>query len=132
MTRKLLLVIGLAILGGCLVAGTAGAGSGSIVGTGENGVTVNLPDGQDLDQVQVLPQCSNLADDDGDGVKDLADPDCTGPLDATESGTSGVPTPPSPTTTTPTTPTTTTPAPTGDGGQGTDDGGSRAIRPPAR
>jgi murein DD-endopeptidase MepM/ murein hydrolase activator NlpD len=124
MRRKLLLAIGLAILGGCLVAGTAGAGSGSVVGTGEAGVTINLPDGQNLDQVQVLPQCSNLADDDGDGIKDLADPDCTGPLDATESGTTGVPTTPAPPTTTPAPPTTTTPS-----GPGGDQGGSGGNTP---
>ena len=91
MRSKLLLIVGLAVLGACVVAGTAGAGGGSVVGVGEGGVQINIPDGGDLDQVQVLPQCSNTADDDGDGITDLADPDCTGPLDATESGTSGVP-----------------------------------------
>jgi len=97
MRRKLLLTVGLAILGACVVAGSA-VGQGGVVGVGEGGVEIDLPNGQNLDDVQVLPQCSNLADDDGDGVKDLADPDCTGPLDATESGTSGVPapTPPAP------------------------------------
>ncbi len=67
-------------------------GQGSAVGIGESGVEINLPDGQDLEQLEALPQCSNVADDDGDGLTDLQDPDCTAPLDATESG-SGAPEP---------------------------------------
>ncbi|MET0927037.1 MAG: lytic murein transglycosylase [Solirubrobacterales bacterium] len=158
MKSKLLLIVGLAVLGACVVAGTAGAGSGSVVGVGEGGVEINIPNGGNLDQVQVLPQCSNTADDDGDGITDMADPDCTGPLDASESGTSGTPTPPSSTTTTtPEQPTTTSPettttspetttpepetgstgpggavGPTGDGGRGvgglTDSGESKPGR----
>jgi murein DD-endopeptidase MepM/ murein hydrolase activator NlpD len=107
MRRKLLLIVGLAVLGGCVAAGSAGAGS--VVGVGEDGVQIDIPDGQNLDQVQVVPQCSNSADDDGDGLTDLADPDCSGALDATESGSSGVPTaPPSTTTQTPSTDSSTT------------------------
>ncbi len=85
-----------------MAAATAGAGNGSVVGVGEGGVQIDIPDGGNLDDVQVLPQCSNTSDDDGDGVTDLGDPDCTGPLDATESGSSGVPEPPEPTPTPPT------------------------------
>ena len=103
MRSKLLLIISLAVLGACIAAGSAGAGS--IVGVGEGGVQIDIPDGGNLDQVEVLPQCSNNTDDDGDGIADLADPDCTGPLDATESGTSGAQT--SATTTTPPSSTTT-------------------------
>ncbi len=91
MRRKLLLTIGLAILGVSVVAGSA-TGQG-VLGTGEGGVDINLPNGGNLPEVP-LPQCSNLADDDGDGITDLADPDCSSPLDASESGTSGVPAPP--------------------------------------
>jgi hypothetical protein len=98
------------VLGASVVAGTA-SGSDSLLGVGEGGVQINLPNGQNLGNLQALPQCSNLADDDGDGLKDLADPDCTGPLDATESGTAAPP----PTTTT-TAPSTTTGG--GDGNQG--------------
>ena len=98
MRRNFLLTLGLAILGMVVVAATAGAGGGSVVGVGESGVQIDIPDGGDLPQVDVLPQCSNLTDDDGDGVKDLSDPDCSGPLDATESGSSGVPAPPTETT----------------------------------
>src|SRR6187431_2748540 len=111
MKRKLLLVIGLAILGASLVAGSAGAGN-SVVGVGEGGVQIDIPDGGNLDEVQVLPQCSNTSDDDGDGVTDMSDPDCTGPLDGTESGSSGVPEPPAP-----------TPEPPTGGGSGGDSGG---------
>jgi murein DD-endopeptidase MepM/ murein hydrolase activator NlpD len=119
MRRKLSLIVGLAVLGICVVAGSAVAGgNGSVVGVGEGGVQINIPDGGNLDDVQVLPQCSNTADDDGDGVTDLADPDCSGALDATESGSSGVPAPPS-----------TTPEPPTGGGGGGGGGGSGGGEP---
>jgi hypothetical protein len=114
MRRRLLLTVGLAVLGASVAAGTA-TGDGSLLGVGDGGVQINLPNGANLGNLQVLPQCSNLADDDGDGLKDLADPDCTGPLDATESG-SGAPPP------TTTTPSTTTSG--GGGGGGGHGGGS--------
>ena len=116
MRRNFLLTLGLAILGLVVVAATAGAGGGSVIGVGESGVEINIPDGGDLPEVDVLPQCSNLTDDDGDGVKDLSDPDCSGPLDSTESGSAGVPT----------TPSEPTPSQPGGGGQGGggDNGGS--------
>jgi murein DD-endopeptidase MepM/ murein hydrolase activator NlpD len=115
MRRNLSLIVGLAVLGASVVAGSAAAGDGSIVGVGEGGVEINIPNGGNLEDVQVLPQCSNQADDDGDGLTDLADPDCSGALDASESGTSGVPAPP-----------TTTPEPPtgGGGGSGGGSGGS--------
>jgi hypothetical protein len=116
MRRNFLLTLGLAILGMVVVASTSVAGGDSIVGTGQSGVQINLPDGGNLPDVNVLPQCSNLVDDDGDGVTDLADPDCSGPLDSTESGTSGVPTTPEQ----PTTPS----SPSGGGGGTTGGGGS--------
>ncbi len=94
MRSKLLLVIALAILGITATAGgVSAAGGGSLIGVGESGVEINLPTGEDLDQLQVLPQCSNLADDDSDGITDLADPDCAGPLDPSESGTGAPATP---------------------------------------
>jgi Transglycosylase SLT domain len=119
MRSRLLLIVGLAVLGASIAAGTAGAGNGSLLGVGEGGVQINLPNGTNLNQLQVLPQCSNLADDDGDGLEDLGDPDCTGPLDATESGT-GAPPPP----TTPAPPTTTTPSGSAGGGAGGNSAGS--------
>ena len=42
-----------------------------MVGVGEGGVQIDIPDGGNLEDVQALPQCSNLADDDGDGVPDV-------------------------------------------------------------
>jgi hypothetical protein len=95
MRSKLYLAVALAALGASVVAATASAGSGSLLGVGESGVQIDLPDGQSLEEVEVVPQCSNTSDDDGDGLTDLDDPDCTGPLDATESG-SGAPPPPTP------------------------------------
>ena len=52
MRSKLLLIISLAVLGASIAAGTAGAGS--VVGVGEDGVQIDIPDGGNLDQVQVL------------------------------------------------------------------------------
>jgi murein DD-endopeptidase MepM/ murein hydrolase activator NlpD len=112
MRRRFLLAVGLAVLGGSVVGGTAAGDGGSLLGVGENGVQINLPNGQNLGNLQVLPQCSNLRDDDGDGLTDLADSDCTGPLDATESGSTPAP------------PTTTTQPPTTSGGSHGGGGGS--------
>ena len=107
-------MIGLAVLAACVVAGTAGAQGGDAGGGGQSGV-----------EAPALPQCSNEADDDADALTDVDDPDCSGPLDTTESGTIGPPeqpststttttttTPPSTTTTTPPSTTTTTTPPT--------------------
>ena len=98
MRRKLLLVFGLAVFAAVVVAGSVQAqtGQGGLLGTGQGDVDIDLPDGEDLDDLPVVPECANGADDDNDGVRDLSDPDCSGPLDATESGTNGVPEPPSP------------------------------------
>ena len=95
------------------MAGSAGAGN--VVGVGQTGVQIQLPNGGDVQDIQALPQCANLADDDGDGATDLSDPDCSGPLDSSEAGTTGTTSPPTTTTpdeTTTTTPETTTPAET--------------------
>ena len=95
-----------------VVAGSVYA-QGGLLGSGESGVDVQLPDGQDAG-IGPAPQCSNLSDDDGDGLTDVTDPDCSGgPLDSTESGTNGLPQPPTP-------PAPTPPLPGGDGGDGTD------------
>ena len=118
MRNKLPIAVALAVLGASVTAGTAGAGSGSLIGVGEGGVQINLPSGQNLQDLQLLPQCSNTADDDGDGLVDIGDPDCTGPLDATESG-SGAPT-----TTTPTEPADEPAAPGTGGSQGGGGGGN--------
>jgi transglycosylase-like protein with SLT domain/peptidase M23-like protein len=71
MTKKLLLTIALGAAMAIIAAGTA---TSITVGN----VQVNSPtDG-------VLPQCGNLSDDDGDGLVDLSDPGCSGPLDTSE------------------------------------------------
>jgi murein DD-endopeptidase MepM/ murein hydrolase activator NlpD len=84
----------------------------SIVGTGQDGVSINLPDGADLN---VLPACKNGQDDDGDGAPDYPkDPGCTGLTDNDESN----PPPGGTTTTTPGTTTTTPGTTTTTPGQG--------------
>jgi hypothetical protein len=120
MRRKLLLIVGLGVLAASLVAGTAVGQGGGVVGVGEGGVQIDIPGGENLEDVQVLPQCSNLADDDGDGITDMADPDCSGPLDGSESGSSGVPAPPEP-----------TPEPPTGGGGGGGGGGTEPAAPEA-
>ncbi len=87
MGRKLFLITVLVVIAAATVSAIASASS--IITTGQSGVSVNLPGGTQLPPVGTLPQCANLKDDDGDGLTDLADPDCSGPLDNTESGTSG-------------------------------------------
>jgi hypothetical protein len=70
MTKRLLLII---VMGGTLAV--IGAGTATSVPVG--GIEVEVPGG-------VLPACSNLGDDDGDGAVDLGDPGCSGPLDTSE------------------------------------------------
>ncbi len=73
MTRKLLVIIALGATLAIVAAGTAISGT---VGVGN--ATVTVPG------TEILPQCANLSDDDGDGLVDLADPGCSGPLDTSE------------------------------------------------
>src|SRR3954453_4314173 len=84
MGRKLFILAALAVIGAAVAAAVASASS--IISTDSSGVSVNLPGGTNLPPVGTLPQCSNLRDDDGDGLTDLADPDCSGPLDSSETG----------------------------------------------
>ncbi|HEU4980268.1 MAG TPA: hypothetical protein VFT14_03555, partial [Solirubrobacterales bacterium] len=71
MRRKLLFTIA---LGAALAIIAAGTATPVTVGGLEVNTTTD----------QVLPACSNLADDDGDGLVDLADPGCSGPLGSSE------------------------------------------------
>ena len=71
MTRKLLLIIALGVSLAIIAAGTA-----TSITVGNTQVT-SPTDG-------ALPACSNLNDDDGDGLVDLGDPGCTSPLDTSE------------------------------------------------
>ncbi len=75
MTRKLLLIIALGTTLAIIAAGTA------------TSVTVGSTQNSSTDAV--LPACSNLTDDDGDGLVDLKDPGCTSPLDTSESDSGG-------------------------------------------
>jgi hypothetical protein len=71
MTKKLLVTIALGAAMAIIAAGTA---TSLTVGDAQ----INSPtDG-------ALPACSNLNDDDGDGLVDLADPGCSGPLGTSE------------------------------------------------
>src|SRR5918994_1675646 len=112
MRQRLLLIVALAVMAAATVGGSVSAAP-SIVGTGQDGVSINLPNGEDLN---VLPACKNGQDDDGDGAPDYPkDPGCTGPTDNDESN----PPPGGTTTTTPGTTTTTpgtTPTTPGQGG----------------
>ncbi|HET8592645.1 MAG TPA: hypothetical protein VFL56_03205, partial [Solirubrobacterales bacterium] len=71
MRRKLLFTIA---LGAALAIIAAGTATSVTVGGLEVNTTTD----------EVLPACSNLADDDGDGLVDLADPGCSGPLGSSE------------------------------------------------
>ncbi len=88
MTRKLLVTIALGATFAIIAAGTAISGTISV-----GHIQVNKPDGQTTtDQTtttQIPTQCADLSDNDGDGLVDLSDPDCSGPLDTSESGSSG-------------------------------------------
>jgi murein DD-endopeptidase MepM/ murein hydrolase activator NlpD len=84
MRSKLSLTICLAAFAACVVAGTA-VGQDEVVGSGEGAVEIDLPDGEQLEDLESLPECSNLADDDADQLVDLDDPECTSPLDTSES-----------------------------------------------
>jgi hypothetical protein len=79
MGRKLLLILALGVLSAVVSAGT-GIASGGVPDTSTTGVSTNLPGGQNLP----LPACSNTRDDDSDGLVDLADPGCSGPVDDDE------------------------------------------------
>src|SRR5919108_562163 len=76
MRKKLLVIIA---LGSALAIVAAGSASSLQVGAGNVTVTVPGTGGGN-----VLPQCSDLSDNDGDGSVDLADPGCSGPLDGDE------------------------------------------------
>jgi Transglycosylase SLT domain len=73
MRNKLLVIIA---LGSALAIVAAGGASSDPVGT--DGLTVTAPG------PEVLPQCSDLSDNDGDGLIDLKDYGCTSPQDDDE------------------------------------------------
>src|SRR4051794_34844156 len=73
MTKKLLVIIALGASLAIVAAGTAISGTVSV-----GNAQVSVPG------TQVLPQCSNLSDDDGDGLVDLGDPGCSSAVDTSE------------------------------------------------
>jgi hypothetical protein len=75
MRKKLLVIIA---LGGALAIVAAGSASSLSVGSG--GLTTAPGTGGG----DVLPPCSDLSDNDGDGLVDLADPGCSSPADTDE------------------------------------------------
>src|SRR3954451_19382990 len=73
MTKKLLVIIALGASLAIVAAGTAISGTVSV-----GNAQVSVP------ATQVLPQCSNLSDDDGDGLVDIGDPGCSSAVDPSE------------------------------------------------
>src|SRR3954452_18238274 len=103
MRDKLALTIALTAFAVALGAGLAGASP--LVDTSGGSAQVNVPG---VTTVQVpLPACADGADNDGDGLVDLGDPDCTSSAGTSE-GTGPPPTTTPPPTSTTTTGTTTT------------------------
>src|SRR3954451_8596405 len=102
MRQKLALLLGLMVLAASVMLGVGAAGAKQVNVPGVGSVDVPLP------------VCANGADDDGDGLIDLADPGCTSSV-ATSEYNAPVPVPePVPATPEPTTPT----GPTGTTGGG--------------
>jgi hypothetical protein len=66
-------------------SGNAGGGGASGSGTGAAGCSGTTAQGVSCSLVTGNTQCSNGKDDDGDGLVDGFDPECTGPLDNDES-----------------------------------------------
>ena len=135
MRNRLVIALALGVLTAVLAAGAVGAQV-----NGPGGITVDVPGAADEVTQEVLPACSNTADDDGDGLADLGDPGCSGPTDGDETDVAPAPTTPTTPTvpadptvptdpTTPTDPTVpegtdpTTTTPEGSGPSGSDGGG---------
>ncbi|MDX6617398.1 MAG: hypothetical protein QOD60_2489, partial [Solirubrobacterales bacterium] len=74
MKRTLTLAIALGTALAVIAAGTASSVTLDLGG----GLAVHVPTGG------ILPQCSDLEDNNGNGLVDLQDPGCSGPLDTTE------------------------------------------------
>jgi Transglycosylase SLT domain len=83
MRKKLLVTLA---LGGALAIIAAGSASSLSLGTGDVQVTVPGTGGSTGGGgvTGALPACSNLSDDDGDGLVDMQDPGCSSPLDDSE------------------------------------------------
>jgi hypothetical protein len=92
MRNKIALIVALAsfLVVAALGAGMAGADSPSLGVTGVNG----LGEGAIVVPSLSAPACSNGSDDDGDGLVDMADPDCSSPQDTSEAPEPAAPTAP--------------------------------------
>jgi len=99
MRQKLALTVALAGFAVVTALGVGMAGADPSTGLGE-GRTANGIAGAPTLPAPAAPQCSNEADDDGDGTVDLEDPDCESAADASEEAEA----PPADETTTPSTP----------------------------
>src|SRR4029453_15950738 len=91
MTKKVLVTIA---LGGALAIIAAGSATSSLTTTSAD-VQAEVPSTTTTSTTttttttsggggSVLPPCSNLSDDDGDGLVDLSDPGCSSPVDDSE------------------------------------------------
>ena len=82
MSNRLVIALALGVLVAVLGAGAVSAQ----VNVNGNGVTVDVPGVGEVGTEGVLA-CANGADDDGDGLQDMADPGCYGPADGDETDT---------------------------------------------
>jgi len=79
MTNKIALIIALAGFAAVTALGVGMAGAEPDVGLGGNDAITSGPQ-----EAATLPACANQADDDGDGLVDLEDPDCVDAADESE------------------------------------------------
>jgi murein DD-endopeptidase MepM/ murein hydrolase activator NlpD len=86
MRHNLALTIALAGFAAVTAMGVGMAGADSVAGLGGSRATGPLPAAPGLQATApaVKPACSNGADDDGDGLLDMEDPDCGSPADTSE------------------------------------------------
>jgi Transglycosylase SLT domain/Peptidase family M23 len=85
MRDKLALIIALAGFAAVTALGVGIAGASESAGLGEGQAAAPMP-GPALLPSSPASACANEADDDGDGLVDLGDPDCASPADADEQG----------------------------------------------
>jgi len=83
MRQKLALIIALAGFAALTALGVGMAGADPSTGLGDSQATSGITTAPALPAPQP-PQCSNEADDDGDGMVDLEDPDCESAADTSE------------------------------------------------
>src|SRR3954453_5315518 len=93
MRHKLALTIALGTCAAAVMVGVSLAGADTVSDLTNSTPSVSVPDV--TTPTVPLPACANGADDDGDGLADLADPDCVSSAGTSEgSGPAPVPLPP--------------------------------------